>query len=510
MPLLVEQLRSADKAVQHRPAHGPRTSRRGVTEALVAELGRATPERQAAADPGVGRPRRRQGAAAVLPRRRAAPSRHASRPSACWSVWATLRACPSCWMPRSRTKQSCRRRPSRCWPILPGKEVDADLAARLPQAEGKMRRVLIELAGQRCARGRSAAIAEGRWRCRRRDSRRGPGGLRSTVIDCPTFRSDRSGLQPQWPEDAKTAEAALRAACVRMPDREACAAELVRRMSQAPVPAACTLLAVLGEMGGTKALQAVGAAAKDANPEIQDTASRLLGEWMTADAAPVLLDLAKTVADERYKTRALRGYIRIARQLELPPAERVAMCGEAMKLCQRDNEKNLVIEVLRRNPSAAGLALVTPHLHNPELKTEASEAALAIAEKIVQSDPAAVAEAMKQVAEASRDSKVTDRAKALLDRAARKSAHSAPRPALPIKVSENGRYFVDQNGTPLFWLGTTQWQLFREYTLDDAKTHPRKIQAERLHRGPGHAHGRRRRHDAQRLTARSPGSTTTR
>ncbi len=152
-----------------------------------------------------------------------------------------------------------------------------------------------------------------------------------------------------------------------------------------------------------------------------------------------------------------------------------------MKLCQRDNEKNLVIEVLRRNPSASGLALVTPHLRNAELKTEASEAALAIAEKIIQSDPAAVADAMKQVTEASGDTKVIDRAKALserADRAARKSGAAAPetplpvvwaKTPLPIKVSANGRYFVDQDGTPFFWLGATQWQLFREYSLDDAK-----------------------------------------
>jgi hypothetical protein len=38
------------------------------------------------------------------------------------------------------------------------------------------------------------------------------------------------------------------------------------------------------------------------------------------------------------------------------------------------------------------------------------------------------------------------------------------------KVSPDGRYFVDQNGTPAFWLGTTQWQLFREYKLADATT----------------------------------------
>ncbi len=39
----------------------------------------------------------------------------------------------------------------------------------------------------------------------------------------------------------------------------------------------------------------------------------------------------------------------------------------------------------------------------------------------------------------------------------------------PIKISENRRYFTDQAGNPIFWLGTTQWQLFREYTREEAR-----------------------------------------
>jgi len=47
---------------------------------------------------------------------------------------------------------------------------------------------------------------------------------------------------------------------------------------------------------------------------------------------------------------------------------------------------------------------------------------------------------------------------------------AAEQPVFPIKVSENRRYFIDQNGNPVFWLGTTQWQIFREYTLDEVRT----------------------------------------
>jgi len=47
---------------------------------------------------------------------------------------------------------------------------------------------------------------------------------------------------------------------------------------------------------------------------------------------------------------------------------------------------------------------------------------------------------------------------------------SAGEAAYPLKVSENGRYFVDQNGDPVFWMGTTQWQIFRDNTPEEART----------------------------------------
>jgi hypothetical protein len=39
-----------------------------------------------------------------------------------------------------------------------------------------------------------------------------------------------------------------------------------------------------------------------------------------------------------------------------------------------------------------------------------------------------------------------------------------------INVSGNGRYFVDQNGKPLFWQADTEWELFHLFTAQDAET----------------------------------------
>ena len=44
----------------------------------------------------------------------------------------------------------------------------------------------------------------------------------------------------------------------------------------------------------------------------------------------MLLDLAKSAADEKYKIRALRGYIRLVRQFAMPDEQRAEMCRIAM------------------------------------------------------------------------------------------------------------------------------------------------------------------------------------
>lgn len=44
----------------------------------------------------------------------------------------------------------------------------------------------------------------------------------------------------------------------------------------------------------------------------------------------------------------------------------------------------------------------------------------------------------------------------------------------PIRVSQDGRYFVDADGEPFFWLGDTAWPLFAEYSLADARRYLQK------------------------------------
>ncbi len=119
-------------------------------------------------------------------------------------------------------------------------------------------------------------------------------------------------LSARHAEDGAVAISALKAASVRMPDREACAGVLTDAMNKASAEQQAAILEILAAVGGTNALHAVGQAAESPEESLRDVGSRLLGEWMTIDAAPVLLELAKRRPADKYQTRALRGYIRIA------------------------------------------------------------------------------------------------------------------------------------------------------------------------------------------------------
>jgi hypothetical protein len=278
---------------------------------------------------------------------------------------------------------------------LPGDNVNQDIITRLAQAEGKSYPLLIEVVGQRRIDAVPALVKA----LDHADKSVRAAALTSLGDTVPAARLSvliSQVVAPKHADDAPTALRALKTACVRMPDREACAAELSAAMQTSPPATKTALLEIVGAVGGTKALATVGAAAKSGDPQLQDTSSRLLGEWMTIDAAPVLLELAKTGEADKYQARAMRGYIRIARQFIMPDAERAEMCSHAWAACRQPAEQKLVLEVLKRYPSQATLKLAVKAIDVPEVKDEAGQTIVAIAQKLG-GDAAGVKEALAKV-----------------------------------------------------------------------------------------------------------------
>jgi hypothetical protein len=66
----------------------------------------------------------------------------------------------------------------------------------------------------------------------------------------------------------------------------------------------------------------------------------------------------------------------------MPDEDRADMCRTALATAKRDDEKKLVIEVLKRYPSIDTLKLAVEAAKTPSLKNDAAAASLAIAQKI--------------------------------------------------------------------------------------------------------------------------------
>jgi hypothetical protein len=142
------------------------------------------------------------------------------------------------------------------------------------------------------------------------------------------------------------------------------------------------LVETLADVGGGKALASVAAAAASGDAALQDAATRVLGKWMTADAAPVLFDLATSDAAEPYRGRALKGYLRIARQFALPEPERAEMCRKALAAAQDPADRKAVVEILVRYPHASTLAVAWEATAIPDVADEAQAAVAAIEAKL--------------------------------------------------------------------------------------------------------------------------------
>lgn len=266
--------------------------------------------------------------------------------------------------------------------VLPGQHVDKKIGALLPSASGNRYKILLQLVGQRRIED---LVEEVEKAIDHPDS-----SVRSAAFIAlgETVSLNKLSVlvaqvvRPLHAEDAPVAQQALKAASVRMPDREACAAALTVALNRSSTTTKSTLLEILSHVGGDTALQTLATAAKSEDPGLQDTGSRLLGTWNSLAAAPVLLDLAKNGPEEKYRIRALRGYIGLARKFSMSHQERAQMCQNGFDATQRDAERRLVLEVLKIHPSPAGLKIATNAIKIPSLKEDATLAAAEIAKKI--------------------------------------------------------------------------------------------------------------------------------
>ncbi|MDR1959251.1 MAG: DUF1080 domain-containing protein [Planctomycetaceae bacterium] len=140
----------------------------------------------------------------------------------------------------------------------------------------------------------------------------------------------------------------VKTVCRKMSAPEEGVAVIETLRSTGDVPTQLFCLDLLFSLGGEKAGQSVARAALSTEDAVVDRATEILGNWTTADIAPALIDLAAKHPKEKYRIRTLRGYIRIIRQIGLPPEQKAEMIQKAEVLARREEDKTLIAETKER------------------------------------------------------------------------------------------------------------------------------------------------------------------
>ncbi len=243
--------------------------------------------------------------------------------------------------------------------------------------------------------------------------------------------------------DDETASNALKAACARLPLEET-AQTLAQAMDGASIEQQQLILNQLAAIGGETALKTVVQAARSNEDALQNTATDLLGKWVTIDVAPPLLDLAQSLENRKYKIRALRGYIRVARQLNMTPAERLEVCRNTLANAERNDEKKLVFEVLRRYPTPEAVNFTINLLKEKDLNVAASATIVSWAERGTPIENTLLRDALQQVITTTDNAGLKQRAEQQLERISAQAAQEEQ--ALGFQPLYDGKTFNGWHG----------------------------------------------------------------
>jgi HEAT repeat protein len=266
---------------------------------------------------------------------------------------------------------------------LPGKDVDADLLARLPQAQGKLQQVLIELAGQRQISEALPAVVSSLH-----DIDAGIRGVAVQTIGIIGQDQQTADLVKLLQKTNIPRErAGIRKALLAISGR--CGVKCIPHLRPLTLSRDNELhmigLHALAIVGGPDALAAVKSAIESAEPPAQDEAVRILSTWPNnwpedSEAGQALLMLATSAEKMSHQVLGLRGYLQYIRgNKKLSNEQKVAKVKDVRSHIKRPEEKRLAIAVLGDAPSSSALELLTTLAEDSAVAEEAYSAMVRIA-----------------------------------------------------------------------------------------------------------------------------------
>jgi HEAT repeat protein len=371
---------------------------RDVTDAYVRELRRAS----AAARAGILTVLARRGDEAALPAARAALTdgdKHVRI--------AAVRAVAALGRERGieplvtflNTEQDDERRVAEDELVgLRGADVSQQLARWLPRAPVRMRVALIDVLARRKAQQQLDAIFAFVSDPQER--------VRVAAVNAVGTLADRQAvpalLRLLTENDAEPVrdaiENALPAICQRADSASACREPIIAAIDRDNVRDYCSLLRVLGRVGGAPALEALQEGARDARAEVKEAAIRAFSDWPDATAIEAMLSIAREVEETKHHVLAMRAYARLAAfKSDRPVEQTLKLFAEGLEAARRPEEKKLLLARLADVKDAHTLDMLETYLDDEALRSEAGSAMIGVAHGLLPAGWAPARTALEKV-----------------------------------------------------------------------------------------------------------------
>jgi HEAT repeat protein len=423
IPLLLECLKSPDLGLFN---IGVRTARelpgRDTTQAISKELDQAAPDRQVAILLALAD----RSDAAVLPKVLQV-AEHGSKATRLAAIglldrFHDLACVPVLLTAATESDAELARTAKAGLARIGGKEVEADLLARLRLASGKSRQVLLELAGLRHIESAVPVVM--------RSTEDGDPAVRRAALETIGVLGNEqqagelvrllSGSQSS--DDREDIERSLSAICRHRGSR--CLPEVLPLAKTGNSATRKIGLRALSSIGGSEALGVVKAAVDDPDATIQDEAVNLLSTWPNTwpedgAVAEPLLALVKSGKKESYRVQGLRGYLQyLEENKNLNNDEKVAKINDLLPYAKGAEEKRQVISVAATIPATGSLKLLEGLAQDQGVTDEACLAIFKVAtDRNMRQAPIDVRrQALKTVEDKSSDEGTRNKAAAALKR----------------------------------------------------------------------------------------------
>ena len=139
------------------------------------------------------------------------------------------------------------------------------------------------------------------------------------------------------------------------------------------------LIPVLSSLNDPKALKTVAGLLKSGSQTEREAAFVSLSNWNDASAAPHLFAVFANPEMKSFRTNALKSYIRVTLDSNLPDDQKLLMIRKLMPECTSVSEKRQVIQATENVKTFLSLVFVSEYLDHPELGAVASSTAKSLA-----------------------------------------------------------------------------------------------------------------------------------